>query len=179
MSARFTLRRRDGEAYLHRWGWERQWGVFIHRMDGPDPGVDLHDHPWDFWSLILWGGYDEQRVDTREATSWARTAEALDLKRTWSGAGYANRGPVASRRWLSWKKLRLDECHRITRLHRRGTWTLVVHGPKRRVWGFYTPDGFVNKDAYERSTRGKSRGLTTEYPDGRMTPPGYSDKDMR
>lgn len=53
---RLTLRRADGEVYLNRWGigHDRVGGVLLHRMDAPDPGVDLHDHPWWFVSIILW-----------------------------------------------------------------------------------------------------------------------------
>lgn len=65
---RLTLRRADGQVYLNRWGvgHDRVGRVLLHKMEAPDPGVDLHDHPWWFVSIVLWGGYTEQRADIRE-----------------------------------------------------------------------------------------------------------------
>jgi hypothetical protein len=59
MASRIRLRREDGRVYLNRWGFEcdRIGGVFLRKMEAPDPGLDLHDHPWSFVSLILKGGY--------------------------------------------------------------------------------------------------------------------------
>lgn len=148
MSARMRLRRADGQIYLDRWGIEhkRVGGVFLHRMDAADPGRDLHDHPWWFVSFIVAGGYVEQRADTRNAPAYARLADA------WPGCepGY----PVERRRW-SWKTMRLDECHTITRLHRRRSWSLVIHGPTRRRWGFYLADGWMLWTRYDEQVRGR------------------------
>jgi hypothetical protein len=138
---------------LDRWGveWKPLGGIFLHRMEGPDPGVDLHDHPWSFVSFILWGGYDEERAYNREAQGMARIAE------TWPDT--CTRGvPVIRNRWTL-RAMRLDECHRITDLHKRTSWSLVIHGPARRVWGFYLPSGFMPWREYEQTAAGKSRNL--------------------
>lgn len=52
----------DGELYLRRWylkgrGTDEQW--FLHNIRLPDAGRELHDHPWDFTTKILSGGYTE------------------------------------------------------------------------------------------------------------------------
>lgn len=164
MSARLRLRRADGEVYLDRWGFEwpakseepyrRPWfGVFVHRMDAADPGIDLHDHPWWFGSLILWGGYTEERATTREAPDFARIDETF----TTGGRGHRER-----RRWLSWRTMRLDECHRIIRLDRPHVWTLVIHGPTRRGWGFYLPSGFMDWRTYDNTVRAERRDMWAE-----------------
>lgn len=82
---RLTLRRADGEIYLDRWGiaHERVGGLFLHRMAAPDPGIDLHDHPWWFVAVALWGGYTEQRANIRHAAEMAAAAEHWDS--TWRG----------------------------------------------------------------------------------------------
>jgi hypothetical protein len=54
--------------------------------------------------------------------------------------------------------MRLDECHRITHVN-ADTWTLVIHGPSRRTWGFYEPNNYVASESY--STR--RRELREEY----------------
>lgn len=50
----------DGRTFLRRRGVDaRLFGVLLHRIDAPDPGLDLHDHPWPFVSIVLRGGYTE------------------------------------------------------------------------------------------------------------------------
>ena len=157
---RMRLRRADGAVYLDRWGIEcRSVGIFLHRMAAPDPGLDLHDHPWDFWSLILWGGYFEERCAVACACMWARLAEGDGL----------SRGYTFERLPLSVKALRMSKCHRITQLRRRTCWTVIVHGPRRTdradqrsVWGFYTPTGWVDELTYDETVRAERRDLWNE-----------------
>lgn len=149
MRRRLRLRRSDGQVYLERWGLahRRIGGVFLHRMTAPDPGLDLHDHPWTFLTVPLWGGYEEERLDGRRAQLWAKRSERL------MEAATLRRGKVEHRRAFRPRRMRLDECHRITRLTRPAVWTLVLLGPVRRGWGFYTPDGFVDHEAYSQARR--------------------------
>lgn len=157
---RMRLRRSDGRIYLDRWGFQfDQIGrIFLHRMDAPDPGVDLHDHPWWFASIVLWGGYTELRADTRDAPLFAGMAEKWPTTR---------RGVEVERRVGSVRTMRLDECHTIVRLHRRRCWTLVIGGPRRRKWGFYMPHGFVGERTYDETVRVERRDLWNEAPKDR------------
>jgi len=152
---RMRLRRADGRIYLDRWGFghDRIGRVLIHRMEAPDPGVDLHDHPWWFVSLVLWGGYTEQRIDTRIAPTMAKLAE--------NDPGLL-RGVLQTRRPGSVRSMRLDECHTITELHRRTCWTLVIGGPRRRPWGFYLPGGWVDERTYDETIRVERRDMWNE-----------------
>ncbi len=154
---RLRLRRADGRVYLNRWGWRCRFGaVLLHRMDAPDPGEDLHDHPWAFVSIVLAGGYIEERAATRDATTYARIAvEYLDTPLMRG----ARRGFEEERRRFSVRRMRLDECHRITRLLRAPTWTLVITGPRRRRWGFYLPDGWMEDVDYDDLIRPSRRDL--------------------
>ena len=137
------LRRGDGEVYLDRYGLEcRLGGVFLHKMEAPDPGIHRHDHPWVFWSLVLKGGYTEERQDARTAPG---PVPAVVVRRCWSV-----------------KAVRLDECHRIFKLHRVPTWTLVLRGPKRRDWGFYLPTGWMDWRTYDATVRAEARDLWVE-----------------
>lgn len=59
---RFEIPNYDSEGnYLTRWRVvQTPWfGIYVHRFDGPDPRPTLHDHPWNFQSLVLVGGYVE------------------------------------------------------------------------------------------------------------------------
>lgn len=154
---RLRLRRADGRVYLDRWGLghDRVGRVLLHRMAAPDPGVDLHDHPWWFVSIVLWGGYTEQRAYTREAPMMARIAEHFDSLA-------CTHGVVEERRPWSIRTMRLDECHTITHLRRRTCWTLVIGGPRRRSWGFYLADGYMSEHEYDRTVRADRRDLWGE-----------------
>lgn len=48
--------------YLHRWRLFRfrQWVVRIHRILDQDRTPFLHTHPFDYVSVVIWGGYTEQ-----------------------------------------------------------------------------------------------------------------------
>jgi len=101
------------ELYLTRWRIvQTPWfGVYLHRMLGPDSRPTIHDHPWSFTSIVLRGGYVERRLDpiTREI-------------------------PLRKVRWVN--RMRTHDAHAIMRLLRVPTWTLVFVGKRRRTWGY-------------------------------------------
>lgn len=153
---RLRLRRADGQIYLDRWGFahDRLGGVFLHRMEAPDPGIDLHDHPWAFLSIIVWGGYTEQRALIRDAPRFAAISEEWPETCT--------RGLVEHRRLFSARRMRLDECHTITHLRRRTSWSLILRGPRVRSWGFYLPDGYMSEREYDATVRAERRDLWSD-----------------
>ena len=150
MTVRMRLRRADGRVYMDRWGfeWPRTngrhplFGCFLHRFTAPDPGQDMHDHPWSFLTVPLVGGYEEERSDVRVASGCYGIVERV--------------------RRLRPRLMRLDECHRIIQLDRPVVWTLVIHGPWRRLWGFYTPNGWIESSVYDKSVRAERRDLWNE-----------------
>ena len=108
-------------AYLHRWrlfalpGGRR---LYLHHFVGSDWSRDRHDHPKNFTSIGLFGGYVEEYAlfPVFEATG-ARP----DRKQF--------RAP-----WIRYFDAR--HIHRL-RVSRRGCWTLVWVGRTRREWGFW------------------------------------------
>lgn len=104
----------DGELYLRRWflrgrGSATQW--FLHNIRMPDAGRDLHDHPWDFTTKILLGGYIEE-VETGD----------------FYGRFNHKRGDEV--------RNMAEHTHRIAHVQ-PGTYTLMKTGPARRTWGFW------------------------------------------
>lgn len=68
--------------YMRRWYVQTPIGtVRVHNIVRSDAGRDLHDHPWDFASFVLRGGYREvTATSTRDVTAPAfvlRRAEDL------------------------------------------------------------------------------------------------------
>lgn len=133
---RMTLERPDGTIYLARLRIvQTPWfAVYLHRIEGPDPGIDLHDHPWPFVSFILRGGYREQRA------------------RVWRGRNHAStsvRVMPREHRAPGINRMHLNEAHTISQVFRVPTWTLMFVGRRSRQWGFFTPEGWYEHTAYE------------------------------
>lgn len=108
-----------GSVYLRRWLLTPTvfgWRLMLHKICRPDADRVLHDHPWDFLTLCLRGGYDEFVL----ASDGARNVEALR--------------PGQARMRSS------NHTHRIARILGPAAWTLVLHGPRRRQWGFWDTD---------------------------------------
>jgi len=136
--------------YLTRWRIiQTPWfGWYLHRMDGPDSRSTLHDHPWNFLSIILKGGYTEVVPDTHGGFLW----EVRHTHRRTIGI-------------LNAKFAR--DLHYIEFLHRTPTWTMVFTGRRTRVWGYLDEDGWTAFDTHRHAAefdralaeREKIRGL--------------------
>lgn len=128
-----------GSLYLRRWLLTPSlfgWRLMLHKIARPDLERVLHDHPWDFATLCLRGGYDELVL-------------APD--------GACRREPMRPGR----ARFRsFAHTHRIDRIVGPNAWTLVLHGPRRHAWGFWnteaTPITFTVsadyfKDGYDKA----------------------------
>lgn len=94
------------------------FGIYLHRFDGPDPRPTLHDHPWNFTSIVLRGGYVERRLDPI-------TMEVNETHRV---------------RWTN--RIKTHDAHAIMRLLRVPTWTLMLVGRRVRTWGYLESNDF-------------------------------------
>lgn len=121
-----------GIPYLYRWHLFRDSGVcsdYLHIQVSDDPERPLHDHPWDNFSVILSGGYNEEYECAPELVS-----------------------PEYYPRWKpSYRCLRKGSTvfRKATTAHRLVlppgvpyTMTRFSTGPKVRDWGFWYPGGF-------------------------------------
>lgn len=103
LATRYFIRRNDsGNIYAHVW----------HNSD-PD---DLHDHPWDFISIVVKTGY------------WEITPEG----RFWRAPG-------------SIRMLKATDRHRVELPKRTAgnVVSLIITGPEIREWGFHKDGKFV------------------------------------
>lgn len=116
----------DGKPYLYRWELVRSKNanVYFHIQVLSDPERPLHDHPWDNFSVVLSGGYDEIMNPT---PSWLRKEDEFTRQ--------LRKGDVVARG--------ASEAHRlILPPNLRYTMTLFTTGPKIREWGFWYPGGW-------------------------------------
>jgi hypothetical protein len=97
-------------------------GIFLHHLHASDEDRALHDHPWSFVTCLLTSGYYEHTPD-RDGT----------IRRTW-------------RRRFSVLYRPAEWQHRLELV--RPTWTLMFRWRRRRVWGFFTPGGWVDWVTY-------------------------------
>jgi hypothetical protein len=122
--------RNAGENYLVRLRLiQTPWfGVYLHRVLEPDYDFSPHDHPWNFGSLILRGGYTEH---------------------IWNNPSYHDE-KYFERRWLrwSWHKMRMGQAHKIVGVM-PGTISLIFVGKRHETWGFYTPEGWIDWKVYK------------------------------
>ena len=92
----------------------RLLGVYLHRFKASEhrPLIASHDHPWDFFTLVLQGGYDEMRCGCHEVR---RQRFAFGFRKA-------------------------ETIHRL-RILPQGATTLCVRGPKRRDWSWVSLPG--------------------------------------
>ena len=101
--------------------------IRLHHTLTPD-GIQehLHDHPWSFLTVLLWGSYTHLVQDAPP------------------------HGPIVTerRRWLSLRLLRAGAAHVITDVSPGGAWTLVIAAPRSRSWGFWVYDSHVPRTRF-------------------------------
>lgn len=109
----------DGRPYMERYLVARAAGVtvYLHRFLAADGDREVHDHPWR-WSLAwaLVGGYREERL------------RHLDPEAGWVSV-MRRIGPLRP------NLLTARSFHRVVEPEPE-TWTLFVHGPRVKQWGF-------------------------------------------
>jgi len=110
------------DLYLERWYVLDLWlvKVLIHRFWLSDDD-GLHDHPWSWVSIpILGRGYREEHF------GWG-----------FDEYGVPSLGWTWRPRWKPYVRFR-GEMHRVNLQAAKpgSVWTLFIHGPRRRLWGF-------------------------------------------
>lgn len=85
-----------------------KWQLCLHIFHRSDAD-DLHDHPWNFTSFILWRGYREETEEGKK-------------KRVWPG--------MILRRKSIHK-------HRVELVDGKKAITIVIMGKYRKSWGFW------------------------------------------
>ena len=131
---RIIMDRQDRDPYLERYYVffkERvtfPYNVFLHKFLKSDPD-DVHDHPWNYFTIILKGGYYEWVAQFNE--DGTKSCEV----RHWRGPGSFRFGNTTT-------------FHRIELKEGVTPWTLFFVGPKQREWGFLVKNQWIHYDQY-------------------------------
>lgn len=129
--------------YLIRWSLvTTPWfTIKLHKILISDEAC-LHCHPWDFVSIILWGGYTEERWDITKLLGY-RPGDTYYFDMAQAGS-LAHGTVPTSKKWcwpgcILWRPSPWPHRLEVT----RPAWTLVLTSGKTREWGFYTLKGWI------------------------------------
>lgn len=114
--------------------------IYIHRFMRTDAD-DPHDHPWNFWTYVISGGYVERYYDkskpnkdeTKYTSFW-----------TWN-ANRREPGSLAYRKATDIHVVKTDKERAMDEI-KDAPYTLCLMGPRIRDWGFWTEDGAKFQD---------------------------------
>lgn len=105
------------DEYMGRWWLVKpsRWLPFsirIHHIKLPDMDQNLHNHPWNFRSIVLRGWYPEELLMPDGSTQYQFHASGMCYRR------------------------KISEYHRVAKVSEGGVWTLFIMGRKQTKWGF-------------------------------------------
>lgn len=121
-----------GAPYLYRWHVvprNEQANIYFHIQVKSDPGLPLHDHPWDNTTIVLAGSYTELFEPVPELVAPEFYDRWLPISRPLKAGKMVSRPAKMAHRLL----LPLSIPYAMT---------LFITGPKVREWGFWYKDGF-------------------------------------
>lgn len=133
-----------GEVALHRW-WllprNPVFNVYLHHFVRSNDPRALHDHPWVNCSLVLSKGYFE----CIPTLGWDGRPNYQVTRQVWRAPGaVVFRWPKQAHRIvLPWT---YTNC--LTALALQPAWSLLITGPRVRVWGFYCAQGWRDFKAF-------------------------------
>lgn len=133
--------RGDGEEpYLTRWiiCKFKHFHLYMHKFHRSDSD-DLHDHPWDFISVVLWRGYIEE--------TFIKSPRLVN-----TGYENINNAPKALYsplyKYITKRKKRIypgqiifrpaTHAHRVELINNKPAYTLLINFGYVRQWGFFT-----------------------------------------
>tara|TARA_Y100000768_G_scaffold387958_2_gene381184 strand:- start:131 stop:817 length:687 start_codon:yes stop_codon:yes gene_type:complete len=151
---RTIMDRRNQEPYIMRYYLVFKnrnlfpFNVFIHKILKSDDDKDLHDHPWNFFHLILSGGYWEETVINGDLNA--------GTEKIWRAPGY-------------WNIVASDYKHRID-IGNKKPWTIFIPFKKsKKEWGFWVrqtssecPTGYVWKKIPNKIYLQENNGIKSD-----------------
>lgn len=91
-----------------------KFAIYFHKFLRSDAD-DLHDHPWNYRSFVLWPGYNEVTFSDRDR---------LFRKTTFIKP-------------FSFIKREAKHAHRVELIDKRPAYSIIFRGGYVRTWGFY------------------------------------------
>ena len=113
--------KKSGEIHFRRYAIieTKPFSIYLHYFTRCDKDLHEHDHPWNFFLIILKGGYIEK-----------------------SNGNYKMKTP------LSMGYFKAEHSHQIVELNKKSSWSLAFVGRRKREWGYNTENGWVDNKTY-------------------------------
>lgn len=130
--------------YLIRWMLKLPFGytLRLHHWLSSDDKRAMHNHPWNFWTFVLCGSYEDWTEGELCAACngvgkrYTRPVEYVDFVvcQACEGRGFAIKRELMQQGSFSFRPA--DHKHTVNVLP-GGCWTILLMGPKKQPWGFF------------------------------------------
>lgn len=134
------IKSKDGVLHFRRWRIiSTPWfSIYIHGIYKADEDEHLHDHPWNYSSLVLKGFFSEKSM------SYDTIEDARGKKWRNKNVEEVVVGP--------WKliKRKAETFHKIVALHSDAVYTLFCIGKRRREWGYDVNGQWIDHATYRK-----------------------------
>jgi len=131
-----TIKSKAGELHFERWAIVEceKFSIYIHRIHKEDKDEDLHNHPWNFASLILKGSYVEEHLP-------------FDYPEWWHCPIPTN---TRLKKFFSFSKGDRGFYHKIKKIEKGPVWSLFFTWGKHEEWGYWVEKlgTYVDNEAY-------------------------------
>lgn len=126
---------------------------YIHRFMRSDAD-DPHDHPWNFFTYVISGGYKEVFYDKTKPQSYEGYFTDLWTEKV----NVRKPGSIAYRKATDVHKVVVDKERDLSEID-QAPFTVCLIGPRIREWGFWNQDGdtFTDWRKYLNITPNDSR----------------------
>ncbi len=133
------IRSKEGELYFTRFAiFECSFfAIYIHKIYNADKDPFCHNHPWNFFSVILKGGYIEKQIEKWINADFFKHLDYKYETKKFLSLGWGSRAFF----------------HKIDRMIAPTTTLFFTFGRKSR-WGFHTLNGVVD---FEEFIKNKSK----------------------
>ena len=110
------------------------FAIYIHRIYRADKDPFCHTHPWNFFGVVLKGGYIERMQFPDNNSGWWNLCKEnfLDKKKSFLSIGYGGR------KYL----------HKILKVSPSPVTTLFCTFGRKQPWHFYIDNQFVESSEY-------------------------------
>ncbi len=134
------IKSKSGELHFRRWRLlETPWlNIYIHGIYKEDEEAHLHDHPWNYLSIILRGYFSERTLNYEVITDqkqkeWKRRK----IEETVVGPS-------------SFVFRKAETFHKIQKLHSKSVYTLFFTGKRKREWGYDVDGRWIDHATYRK-----------------------------
>lgn len=135
------IKSKEGEVHFRRWRiLSTPWfSIYIHGIYKADEDLHLHDHPWDYVSIVLKGFFTEKTLnynfikDEKGISAWRNASRNEDV--------------IGPTRII---KRKAEQFHTIESLHGKSVYTLFFTGKRRREWGYDVDGKWIDHKTYRQ-----------------------------